>query len=156
MAALIAAQGRGTGLVGIAPGGKILPVAAQSTPVYVKGVRFAVDHGAQVINLSQGFPVTVQAVLNEGTGCSRCSGGGWLMERVEGRGALLMGIHRDGAADRVLRGAGPAPDRLPCRDALCVGVVQPSTPETRGLRTGGPGREAANEAGGLGVGLGRP
>ncbi|WP_131732354.1 S8 family serine peptidase [Actinomadura formosensis] len=56
MAALIAAQGRGTGLVGIAPDAKILPVVAQSLPAYAKGIRFAADHGAQVINLSQGFP----------------------------------------------------------------------------------------------------
>ncbi|MFI0410740.1 S8 family serine peptidase [Actinomadura sp. 3N508] len=56
MAALIAAQGRGTGMVGVAPDAKILPVVAQSIAAYTKGVRFAVDHGAQVINLSQGVP----------------------------------------------------------------------------------------------------
>ncbi|GAA1807228.1 S8 family serine peptidase [Actinomadura chokoriensis] len=53
MASLIAGQGGNTGMVGIAPDVKILPVVAQSTPAYTKGIRFAVDHGAQVINLSQ-------------------------------------------------------------------------------------------------------
>lgn len=56
MAMLIAAQGRGTGMVGVAPDSKILPVVAQSTPAYAKGIRFAVDRGAQVINLSQAVP----------------------------------------------------------------------------------------------------
>jgi type VII secretion-associated serine protease mycosin len=53
MASLIAAQGKGTGFVGVAPGARILPVIAQSGEAYTKGIRFAVDHGAKVINLSQ-------------------------------------------------------------------------------------------------------
>lgn len=56
MASLIAAQGGGTGMVGVAPGAKILPVVAQTNPGYAKGVRFAVDRGAQVVNLSQAVP----------------------------------------------------------------------------------------------------
>lgn len=51
-------QGHGTGYVGIAPDVKILPVVTQSGPAYAKGIRFAVDHGAQVINLSQGLPTS--------------------------------------------------------------------------------------------------
>jgi subtilisin family serine protease len=53
---LIAAQGTGTGFVGVAPRARILPVIAQSGEAYTKGIRFAVDHGAKVINLSQGIP----------------------------------------------------------------------------------------------------
>lgn len=62
MAALIAGQGGGTtGFVGIAPEAKILPVhvtvrLGDSSGVYesyAAGIRFAVDHGAKVINLSQ-------------------------------------------------------------------------------------------------------
>lgn len=56
MASLIAAQGRGTGLVGVAPDAKILPIVAQSHSAYAKGIRYAADHGAQVINISQGLP----------------------------------------------------------------------------------------------------
>lgn len=65
MASLIVAQGRGTGLVGVAPDVKILPIVAQSIPAYAKGIRFAADHGAQVINLSQGLPGPCQTDLQE-------------------------------------------------------------------------------------------
>lgn len=56
MASLIAAQGTGTGFVGVAPRARILPVVSRSGEAYTKGIRFAVDHGAKVINLSQGVP----------------------------------------------------------------------------------------------------
>ncbi|MGH3377785.1 MAG: S8 family serine peptidase [Actinoallomurus sp.] len=62
MAALIAGQGGGsTGFMGIAPDAKILPVRTVSRPsdrvgfldAFAAGIRFAVDHSAKVINLSQ-------------------------------------------------------------------------------------------------------
>jgi type VII secretion-associated serine protease mycosin len=62
MAALIAGQGGGTtGFVGIAPEAKILPVHVTSKlgdsmgqfDAYSRGIRFGVDHGAKVINISQ-------------------------------------------------------------------------------------------------------
>lgn len=56
MASLIAAQGQGTGMVGVAPQAKILPIVGQSTAAYAKGIRFAADQGAQVVNLSQAVP----------------------------------------------------------------------------------------------------
>lgn len=65
MASLIAGQGRGTGLVGIAPKAKILPVRVGGTngispggsaQTVAAGIRFAVNHGAQVINMSLGGP----------------------------------------------------------------------------------------------------
>lgn len=65
MASLIAAQGRGTGLVGVAPDVKILPVVAQSHPAYVKALRFAADRGAQVISLSQGLPGSCPSAVQE-------------------------------------------------------------------------------------------
>jgi len=62
MAAVIAGQGVRGGLVGIAPAAKILPVrvglagrltyAAFSDQSLAAGIRFAVSHGAQVINMS--------------------------------------------------------------------------------------------------------
>ncbi|HEY7014866.1 MAG TPA: S8 family serine peptidase [Streptosporangiaceae bacterium] len=62
MAAVIAGQGVRGGLVGIAPEAKILPVrvglagrltyAAFSDQSLAAGIRFAVSHGAQVINMS--------------------------------------------------------------------------------------------------------
>ena len=58
VAALIAGQGADTGTVGIAPQAKILPVhaidpSAGMAPV-ANGIKYAVDHGADVINLSVG------------------------------------------------------------------------------------------------------
>ncbi len=60
MSVLIAGQGGGTGMAGIAPGARILPVvvnrAGSSGPTMSAAIRFAVDHGAKVINISQGAP----------------------------------------------------------------------------------------------------
>jgi type VII secretion-associated serine protease mycosin len=54
MASLIAAQGRSTGWVGVAPEAKILPVATTSDDPdrIASGIRFAADHGAKVISMS--------------------------------------------------------------------------------------------------------
>lgn len=64
MTQLIVGNGRGTGLVGVAPQAHVLPVTvgngaatAQDFHVRVaKGIRYAVDHGAKVISISQAFP----------------------------------------------------------------------------------------------------
>lgn len=53
MAALIAGQGLGAGMVGLAPKSKILPVSA-AIDNQVKTIHYAVDHGAKVINISSG------------------------------------------------------------------------------------------------------
>ncbi|WP_301177653.1 type VII secretion-associated serine protease mycosin [Actinomadura geliboluensis] len=55
MASLIASQGTKTGFVGIAPEAKILPIAAPSVsgPTTAKAVRYAVDNGAKVVNISE-------------------------------------------------------------------------------------------------------
>jgi type VII secretion-associated serine protease mycosin len=69
MSVLIAGQGGGrTRLVGIAPQAKIMPVAVaagdvtpeQVTMPLAKGIRFAVDHGAQVVNMSVGATAAAQ------------------------------------------------------------------------------------------------
>jgi subtilisin family serine protease len=52
MALLIAAQGKGSGFLGVAPGARILPVAVNTIGQIGEGIRYAVDHGARVINLS--------------------------------------------------------------------------------------------------------
>lgn len=61
VAALIAGQGSGPGVVGIAPKAKILPVhvlypTSGLAPI-AEGIKYAVDHGASVINLSIGVTV---------------------------------------------------------------------------------------------------
>ncbi|WP_241661559.1 S8 family serine peptidase [Thermomonospora catenispora] len=56
VATAIASRGTHTGFLGIAPEAKILPVVTKSPEAIVKGIRFAVDRGAKVINISQGAP----------------------------------------------------------------------------------------------------
>ncbi len=65
MASLIAGQGVAGGVLGIAPAAKILPVrvgglgqvGSGTTPQTVAaGIRYAVSHGAQVINMSLAIP----------------------------------------------------------------------------------------------------
>ncbi|MDQ2815162.1 MAG: S8 family serine peptidase, partial [Actinomycetota bacterium] len=67
MSVMIAGQGYGTGTVGIAPEARILPVEFPYTPAadgdfssaeVVEAVRFAVGHGARVINMSFGGSVS--------------------------------------------------------------------------------------------------
>jgi subtilisin family serine protease len=65
MAALIVSKGRSTGVLGVAPQARVLPVtvgngtAATAEEFHVrvaKGIRYAVDHGAKVISISQAYP----------------------------------------------------------------------------------------------------
>ncbi|WP_234357210.1 S8 family serine peptidase [Streptomyces sp. NBRC 110028] len=61
MAALISGTGRSGGVQGLAPGAKVLPVKTgtgkpgigDSTPIYVKAMRYAIKRGARIINFSQ-------------------------------------------------------------------------------------------------------
>ncbi len=69
MAVVIAGQGTGTGTVGIAPRARILPViVGGSGPASVRtaaaGIRYAVSHGAQVINLPFGIGRTSAAACD--------------------------------------------------------------------------------------------
>jgi type VII secretion-associated serine protease mycosin len=54
MAGLIAARGRGgSGVLGVAPAAKILPVRPSNDTMYAaEGIRWAATHGAKVINMS--------------------------------------------------------------------------------------------------------
>ncbi|MEU6748929.1 S8 family serine peptidase [Spirillospora sp. NPDC046719] len=55
MAALIAAQGSSDGMVGIAPKSHILPVVTSNFS-FAADIRYAVDNGAKVINMSIAIP----------------------------------------------------------------------------------------------------
>jgi type VII secretion-associated serine protease mycosin len=57
MAALIAGQGGGAGMVGVAPDAKIMPIV-NNMYGHAKAIRYAADHGAQVISISQGNPTS--------------------------------------------------------------------------------------------------
>ena len=71
MATTIAAQGTRTGFLGIAPKVKILPVVAKSRDGITRGIRYATDHGAKVINISQGVagacPADMQQAVSYAT-----------------------------------------------------------------------------------------
>ncbi|MFI7616632.1 S8 family serine peptidase [Nonomuraea terrae] len=58
MASLIASRGNTTGFTGVAPKAKILPLVAPNvgTSTTAPAIRYAADHGAKVINISQGSP----------------------------------------------------------------------------------------------------
>ncbi len=120
MAVLIAGQGYGTGTVGIAPKAKILPVAFPSSPdgngdvtrsEVVEAVRFAVSHGARVIDLSYG-----------GTGMSPA-----VCDPAE-EDAFAYALQHNvvlvaSAGDTVLSGTGPGP--AGCPGVLAVGGSEP-------------------------------
>ncbi|WP_246281944.1 S8 family serine peptidase [Fodinicola acaciae] len=64
MAGIIAGQGGGQNdMLGIAPGAKILPVAVKSDDDIANGLRWSVDHGAKVVNLSVAAPETPPPAL---------------------------------------------------------------------------------------------
>ncbi|SCL18909.1 type VII secretion-associated serine protease mycosin [Micromonospora inyonensis] len=67
VAGLIAARGGGRGrALGIAPGARILPVTVATNTFagsnLPEGIRYAVDHGAKVVNISNGGPTTSSAL----------------------------------------------------------------------------------------------
>jgi type VII secretion-associated serine protease mycosin len=68
MASLIASQGRGTGFVGVAPRAKIMPIVAHDARSSTAGIRYAVDHGAKIINISQGSPESCAENLQQAVG----------------------------------------------------------------------------------------
>jgi hypothetical protein len=68
MASLIAAQGTGTGFVGVAPEAKVLPIVAKSVNATAAGIRYATDHGAKVINVSRGAVTECPPNIQESVG----------------------------------------------------------------------------------------
>jgi subtilisin family serine protease len=113
MAVLIAGQGSGTGMAGVAPKAKILPVAvdaaaadAASGPSQIAaGIMYAANHGARVIDVSQEYP-SVSA-----SGCDAAE-----------QKAVAYALARDivvvaAAGDTDLVG------NVPAEPASCAGVV---------------------------------
>jgi type VII secretion-associated serine protease mycosin len=120
VSALIAGRGDDTsGVVGIAPKAKILPVRVldrenryDDALIVAKGVRWAVDHGARVVNLSLGgngsspalaaaldyaFAKDVVVVACTGNASASTTSGVWYPAREPGVLAVA-GMERDGEA----------------------------------------------------------
>jgi membrane-anchored mycosin MYCP len=120
MAVLIAGQGFGTGMTGMAPKAKILPVvvnaatASTSDPgAIAAGIIYAVNHGARVIDVSQEHPAAAAS------GCDAAE-----------QSAVAYALARDvvvvaAAGDTNLIGAAPA-EPASCIGVLAVGSVQPN------------------------------
>jgi type VII secretion-associated serine protease mycosin len=101
MASLIAAQGTGTGFVGVAPRVKILPIVTKGLTGPAWAIRFAVDHNAKVINISQAAPGMCPTDLQEAVGYA-----------IQRDVVVLAGAGNDGDASN--------PSMYP---ANCAGVV---------------------------------
>jgi hypothetical protein len=121
MAVLIAGQGRGTGMIGMAPQAKILPVvvttgssAATSDPgAIAAGITYAANHGARVIDVSQ------ELVSGAAPGCDPAV-----------QAAVAYALARDAvvvaaAGDTSLIGTRPA-EPASCVGVVAVGAVEPN------------------------------
>ena len=120
VAVMIAGQGYGTGTIGIAPSARILPVALPTATGGVsfdgaelaEALRFAVDHGAQVINMSFGGAVASASTCDP-------------TEQAAIANALLHNvIVVASAGDTNVNGTGPL-DPASCAGVLAVGGVEP-------------------------------
>ena len=117
VSAIIAGKADDAGVIGIAPKAKILPVRVldrenryDDAMIVAKGVRWAVDHGAQVINLSLGgsgssaalaaaldyaFAKDVVVIACTGNASASSTSGVWYPAREPGVLAVA-GMERDG------------------------------------------------------------
>ncbi|GAA4625814.1 type VII secretion-associated serine protease mycosin [Actinoallomurus vinaceus] len=110
MAALIAGQGTGTGMVGIAPEAKIISIRSDVEDL-VPAIDYAVKRGAKVINVSMGLPSTLAA-----GGC-----------RIELQRAISRAIEKDivliaGAGNDASTGVVQSEPAL-CPGFMAVGAV---------------------------------
>jgi type VII secretion-associated serine protease mycosin len=122
MAALIVGQGAGGGPVGIAPAAKVLPVRVGglhgtspegSDATIAAGLRYAVDHGAQVINMSLG------SVTSSPAGCDPVMQDG-VAYALEHNVVVVASAGNDGQIGN------PAEEPASCAGVLAVGAVNPN------------------------------
>ena len=121
MAVLIAGQGYGTGMIGMAPKAKILPVVVNAEAADVTsdpgsmaaGIIYAVNHGASVIDVSQEYPAA------SASGC----------DAAEQKAVAYAVAHNvivvAAAGDTNLIGAAPA-EPASCQGVLAVAALQPN------------------------------
>jgi subtilisin family serine protease len=121
MSVLIAGRGYGTGMIGMAPEAKILPVVVHATaadrtadPAMVAaGIVYAANHGARVIDVSQEHPAA------SASGCDAAE-----------QAAVAYALARDivviaAAGDTGLTGTGPD-EPASCAGVVAVGAVGPN------------------------------
>ncbi|WP_437015689.1 type VII secretion-associated serine protease mycosin [Streptomyces sp. enrichment culture] len=111
MASIIAAHGHGVndGVIGLAPEAKILPIRDFETggPGLPASIRYAVDHGASIVNVSQCFGSSSVQKINE---VSKA------VEYALSRDVLVVGgSGNDGSSEKCYPAASPG--------ALSVGAV---------------------------------
>jgi hypothetical protein len=121
MAVLIAGQGYGTGMLGMAPKAKILPVVVNAEAADVTsdpgsmaaGIIYAVNHGASVIDVSQEYPSA------SASGC----------DPAEQKAVAYAVAHNvivvAAAGDTNLIGAAPA-EPASCIGVLAVAALEPN------------------------------
>jgi len=107
MATLIAGRGHGSGdgLLGVAPRSKVVAVTPADDPVYAaEGIRWAVAHGAKVINMSFAMSIgadVMQKAVNEAVAADVVLVAGSGNEhQVVGLPAALPGVLAVGAVDK--------------------------------------------------------
>ncbi|MEU7167918.1 S8 family serine peptidase [Streptomyces morookaense] len=116
MAALIAGTGSSGGIQGLAPGVKVLPIKTVgeskegfADPLWGKAIRYAVDHGARVINISMISPglvgnsskteAALKYALDKGSLVFAGSGNDGDKGNVENYPASFPGVVSVGAVD---------------------------------------------------------
>lgn len=118
VAEMIAGQGVGGGPVGLAPRARILPVRVDepgptSAAAVPAGIRYAVDHGADVINLSLGIR------FQSATWCDPA------MQAAVSYAVAHNVVVVAGSGDTNLTGKGPV-EPASCSGVLAVGGIEPN------------------------------
>ena len=121
MSVLIAGQGEGTGVVGVAPKAKILPVVVNAVPSGVTadpaavaaGITYAANHGARVIDIPQEQPSA------SASGCDAAVQAA--VAYALGRNVVVVAA----AGDTNLIGTRPS-EPASCAGVLAVSAVQPN------------------------------
>ncbi len=159
MASLIAGQGVDGGVLGIAPEAMILPVVtgnlsrlgigeAGDDATIAAGIRYAVDHGAQVINMSLGGVTSLASVCDD----------------VQLQDAVAYALQHNvvvvAAAGNDAESGNPPESPASCAGVLAVGAVGPSLrlwPQSERqpyVAVTAPGAETVNLAPGGGNSMG--
>jgi type VII secretion-associated serine protease mycosin len=147
VAVLIAGQGSGTGTVGIAPRARILPVTVgrdgpESALVAAAAIRFAVGHGAQVINMSFGLQVHSPAACDPVLQAAVADAleRNVILVAAAGDANLIAGPSEPGSCAGVLTVGGIEPDGSLWRDSTREPYVAVTAPADRIVFVGRDGR----------------